>query len=72
MSKVKGTVKFFHEDKGYGFITPIDGGNDVFVHHSAITGSGFKKLHEGQSVEMVTEKGKKGGLQAKICTPLTF
>lgn len=69
-SNVQGTVKFFSEEKGYGFITPSDGGKDIFVHHSSITGGGFKQLKEGQNVEVVTEPGRKGGLQAKICIPL--
>ncbi len=58
-----GTVKWFSESKGYGFITPQDGGKDVFVHHSAITGAGFKSLAEGQRVTFEVQRGPKG-LQA--------
>ncbi|MDP8297726.1 MAG: cold-shock protein [Candidatus Orphnella occulta] len=55
----KGTVKWFNNSKGYGFITP-ESGNDVFVHHSAIQGDGYKSLDEGQSVEFDIEQGPKG------------
>ncbi len=55
----KGTVKWFDNSKGYGFITP-ENGKDVFVHHTAITGEGYKSLEEGQSVEFNIEKGPKG------------
>ena len=58
-----GTVKWFNNSKGYGFIAPAEGGDDVFVHHSAIEGSGFKTLEEGQSVTFEVENGPKG-LQA--------
>jgi CspA family cold shock protein len=55
-----GTVKWFNESKGYGFITPEDGGKDVFVHFSAIKGAGFKTLTEGQKVSFDVENGPKG------------
>ncbi|MBN1379402.1 MAG: cold-shock protein [Gammaproteobacteria bacterium] len=55
-----GTVKWFNDSKGYGFITPADGSKDVFVHHNAIAGSGFKTLAEGQKVEFETVPGPKG------------
>ncbi|MFH1837531.1 MAG: cold shock domain-containing protein [Candidatus Omnitrophota bacterium] len=57
---VKGTVKWFNNSKGYGFITPEDGGKDAFVHHNAIQGEGYKSLDEGQSVEFEIQQGQKG------------
>lgn len=57
---VSGTVKWFNESKGFGFIAPADGGADVFVHYSAISGSGFKTLVEGQPVSFEVERGPKG------------
>lgn len=56
----QGTVKWFNEAKGFGFIQPKDGSEDVFVHFSAIKGEGFKTLAEGQAVEFKVERGPKG------------
>jgi cold shock protein len=55
-----GTVKWFSDAKGYGFVTPADGGKDVFVHHSNIAGNGFKTLAEGAKVEFEPAEGDKG------------
>ena len=55
-----GTVKWFNDSKGFGFIAPQDGSDDVFVHHSSIQGSGFKSLQEGQRVEFESQRGPKG------------
>ena len=55
-----GTVKWFNDDKGFGFITPENGSKDLFVHHSAIQGSGFKSLAEGDKVEFDAVQGQKG------------
>jgi CspA family cold shock protein len=69
MSKSTGTVKWFNADKGFGFITQDNGGDDVFVHFRAIASEGYKSLDEGQKVSYETETGQKG-LQAANVTPL--
>jgi len=61
-----GTVKWFNDAKGFGFITPSDGSKDVFVHHSAIQGSGFKSLAEGQQVTFELQQGPKGPSAANV------
>ncbi len=64
-----GTVKWFNEAKGFGFITPTNGGEDLFAHFRAIEGSGFRTLKEGQQVEFEVKEGPKG-LQAASIRPL--
>jgi cold shock protein len=61
----QGTVKWFNDQKGYGFIT-VEGGKDVFVHHSAIEGEGFKSLAEGDRVSFEIEQGAKGPSAVKV------
>ena len=61
-----GTVKWFSDDKGYGFITPDDSSNDLFVHHSSIQGNGFKSLAEGAKVSYDAERGPKGPAAANV------
>ncbi len=63
---IKGTVKWFNEQKGYGFITPDDGGEDCFVHFSAIKSDGFKTLQEGDKVEFEIAEGEKGAKAANV------
>ncbi|XXC92416.1 cold-shock protein [Streptomyces sp. A5-4] len=65
-AKATGTVKWFHESKGFGFITPDDGGKDVFVHFSAIQDNGFKTLSEGQRVQYEVVQGAKGPSAANV------
>jgi CspA family cold shock protein len=60
----QGTVKWFNSEKGYGFITPDDGSEDLFVHYSAISGSGFRSLDEGDEVTYEAARGRKG-MEAK-------
>ena len=64
-----GTVKWFNSEKGFGFIAPDDGTDDVFAHYSAITSSGYRSLEEGQKVEFDVVQGNKG-LQAENIRPL--
>jgi CspA family cold shock protein len=66
MEKEKGTVKWFNERKGYGFIEHDSGDGDIFVHHSAIVGEGFKSLSEGDKVEFVAGQGQKGPAATEV------
>jgi len=66
---VNGTVKWFNDSKGFGFITQDNGGEDVFCHHTAIAAEGFRSLAEGQKVQFEVVKGPKG-LQAKDVRPV--
>ncbi|HDX1086969.1 cold-shock protein [Pasteurella multocida] len=60
MSKLNGTVKWFNSDKGFGFITPADGGKDLFVHFSGIIGSNYRTLNEGDRVEYSIQDSQRG------------
>jgi cold shock protein len=66
LAMAKGTVKWFNDAKGFGFITPEDGGKDLFAHHTEIQMGGFKSLKEGQQVEFDVTQGQKGPAAAKI------
>jgi CspA family cold shock protein len=62
----EGTVKWFNADKGYGFVSPEGGGDDLFVHFSAIKGSGYKSLDEGQRVSYTVTEGQKGPQASEV------
>ena len=62
----RGTVKWFDGEKGYGFIAPDEGGEDLFVHYSAIEGSGFRSLEEGETVSYEPTRGRKGEQAANV------
>jgi cold shock protein len=64
-----GTVKWFNDSKGFGFVTPDDGGDDLFAHFSEINMNGFKTLAEGQKVSFDVKQGQKGKLASNIQTP---
>jgi CspA family cold shock protein len=64
--RITGTVKWFNGSKGYGFIAPDNGGEDVFVHYSAIQAAGYRNLDEGDRVEFSVEEGKKGLQAAEV------
>jgi CspA family cold shock protein len=66
MMRTRGTVKWFNDQKGFGFITPEDGSKDCFVHHSAIQAEGFKSLSEGDRVEFEVTAGQKGPAAANV------
>ena len=66
--RMTGTVKWFSNEKGFGFITPEDGGQDVFVHYSAIQSDSYKTLEEGQTVTFEVTQGAKGPQAANVAT----
>jgi cold shock protein len=61
-----GTVKWFNDDKGFGFVTPDEGGKDLFVHHTGIAGEGFRSLQEGAKVSYEAESGDKGPKAVRV------
>jgi cold shock protein len=63
-----GTVKWFSDEKGFGFVTPDEGGKDLFVHHSGIAGDGFRSLAEGAKVSYEAESGEKGPKAVNVQT----
>jgi CspA family cold shock protein len=65
-NSVNGVVKWFNEDKGFGFLTPSEGGKDVFVHFRSIVSEGYKTLSEGQNVSFIVEQGQKGPQAANV------
>ncbi|WP_418343620.1 cold shock domain-containing protein [Raoultella ornithinolytica] len=65
-SRIKGLVKWFNDDKGFGFISPLDGSKDIFVHFSELKGDDFKTLFEGQKVEFAIHSGDKGPAAANV------
>ena len=65
-SRIKGLVKWFNEDKGVGFISPLDGSKDIFVHFSALHGDNFNTLFEGQQAEFAIHSGEKGPAAANV------
>ncbi|MEX3020797.1 cold shock domain-containing protein [Kluyvera sp. STS39-E] len=65
-SRIQGLVKWYNEDKGFGFISPLDGSKDVFVHFSAFHGDNLKTLFEGQKVEFAIQRGDKGPAAASV------
>jgi CspA family cold shock protein len=66
VSVISGTVKWFNDKKGYGFITPDEGGDDLFIHHSNIDMEGFKTLQDGQKVDFESGQGTKGPEATKV------
>jgi CspA family cold shock protein len=65
-NSVNGVVKWFNEDKGFGFLTPSEGGKDVFVHFRSIDSEGYKTLSEGQNVSFIVDQGQKGPQAANV------